>query len=109
MAIRAWGRIISLIVHDKEEEDITLSIEALMKKSSSTSTNALRTPVQKASKAYIKTNLKNGIRDQEWFEAVSIRLGTCIQLLDKVKSHPHYKVRKELVESIGLILRNCSK
>lgn len=57
----------------------------------------------------IKHNLKGATRNKEWFEAVAIKLGPCIQLLDEIRSHSHYKVKGELVESIGLILENCRR
>ncbi|XP_019889129.1 TELO2-interacting protein 1 homolog isoform X2 [Ooceraea biroi] len=108
MAIRAWGRIISLIMHDKEEEDTALSIEAVMKKSCSISTGTAQ-PVTCKTKCDIKHNLEGATRCKEWFEAAAIRLGDCIQLLDKIRSHSHHKIREELVESINLILQNCPR
>nr|XP_012231715.1 PREDICTED: TELO2-interacting protein 1 homolog [Linepithema humile] len=107
MAIQAWGRIISLIVHDKEEEDI-ISIETLMKKGCNASTDTSRTSTSNQ-KCDIKDNLKGATRNQEWLEAAAIKLGACIKLLGQIKSHSHYKVRRELVESIGLILKNCPR
>jgi len=110
IAIRAWGRIISLVVHDKDEEDTeeeTLSIETLMKKSCSISTDTSHSTYN--GKYDIKHNLKGTTRNKEWFKAVAIKLGACIQLLDQVRSHSHYKVKRELVESISLILENCRK
>lgn len=108
MAVRAWGRVISLVMHDKEEEDIALSIETLMKKDSSMFTNGSHNSKYNG-KCDIKHNLKGAIRNKEWFEAAAIKLGACIQLVDKIRSHSHYKVRRELVESINLILENCSR
>lgn len=118
MAIRAWGRIISLVVRDKDEEDTeedTLSIETLLKKSCSISTDTSHSDESHGShsdeshngKCDIKHNLKGATRNKEWFKAVAIKLGACIQLLDQVRSHSHYKVKRELVESINLILKNC--
>lgn len=106
MAIQAWGRIISLVLRDKEEEDI-ISIETLMKKGCSTSIDTCTSTSNK--KCDIKDNLKGATRNQEWLEATAIKLGTCIQLVDQIKSHSHYKVRRELVESISLILKNCPR
>ncbi|XP_011264133.1 TELO2-interacting protein 1 homolog isoform X3 [Camponotus floridanus] len=107
MAVRAWGRVISLVMHDKEEKDIALSIETLMKKDSMF-TNVSHTPTY-SGKCDIKHNLKGATRNKEWFEAAAIKLGACIQLVDKIRSHSHYKVRGELVESINIILKNCPR
>jgi len=111
MAIRAWGRIISFIMHDKEKEDTILSIELLMKKSCSF--NDIMQPIAHNNKKMmpcdIKHNLEGATRCKEWFEATANRLGDCIPLLDKVRSHSHYKVREELIETINLILQNCSR
>lgn len=109
MAVRAWGRVISLVMHDKEgEEDIAFSIETLMKKDYSVLIETSH-PATYNGKCDIKHNLKGATRNKEWFEAAAIKLGACIQLVDKIKSHSHCKVRGELVESINLILENCSR
>lgn len=102
MAIRAWGRIISLIMHDKKET--LLSVEAVVKANTYSNTNLLDIS---ARTRMLESNLKQDIRDQNWFEAAAIKLGSCIQLFEKIRSHPHYKVRLELVETISLVLQNC--
>lgn len=109
-AIRAWGRIISLVLHDKDEdtEEDILSIETLMKKGCNVSTDTSHNAKYNG-KCDIEYNLKGAVRNKEWFEAVAIKLGACIQLLDQVRSHSHYKVKRELIESISLILENCRK
>ncbi|KYN02179.1 PREDICTED: TELO2-interacting protein 1 homolog [Cyphomyrmex costatus] len=112
IAIRAWGRIISLVVHDKDEknteEEDTLSIETFIKKDCNIATNISHN-VKYNEKCNIEHNLKEATRNKEWFKAVAIKLGSCIKLLDQVRSHSHYKVKKELVESIRLILENCRR
>ncbi|XP_071560597.1 TELO2-interacting protein 1 homolog isoform X1 [Temnothorax nylanderi] len=111
IATRAWGRIISLVVGDKAEgdtEEDILSIEALMKKGCSISTDAPHSAKHNG-KCDIEHNLKGATRNKVWFEAVAVKLGACIQLLDQIRSHSHYKVKRELVESIGLILKNCRR
>lgn len=60
-------------------------------------------------KSDIEHNLKGATRNKVWFEAVAVKLGACIQLLDEIRSHSHYKVKRELVESISLILENCRR
>ncbi|EFN82683.1 Uncharacterized protein KIAA0406, partial [Harpegnathos saltator] len=102
MAIRAWGRIISLIMHDKEE--IILSVEELMKTNNNYNTYLLGTS---SHVRIFDENLKQDTRNQNWFETAAIKLGSSIQLLEKVRSHSHYKIRLELVESISLIFKNC--
>jgi len=112
MAIRAWGRIISFIMHDKEAEDTILSIEVLMKKSCSLLNDKVQ-PITHNNKKMmpcdIKHNLEGATRSNEWFKAAASRLGDCIPLLDKIRSHSHYKVREELIETINLILLNCPR
>lgn len=93
-------------MRDKEEEDTVLSIEALVKKSCSASADNSHTPTHNR-QFDMKESLKETTRNQEWFNAVAIKLGTCIQLLDKIRNHSNYKVRRELVECIDLILQNC--
>ncbi|KAL6264336.1 hypothetical protein P5V15_004443 [Pogonomyrmex californicus] len=108
MAIRAWGRLISLVVHDKDEEDTILSIESLMEKGANIFADTSQ-DLSHDKTCDIEHNLKGGVRNKEWFEAVAIKLEACIQLLDKVTSHSHYKVKRELVDSISLILENCHR
>lgn len=102
MAVRAWGKIISLVMHDKEET--VLSIEELVK-TSNYITNVDTSVYNKICEK--ESYLKQDIRDQNWFEAAAIKLGGCVQLLEKVRSNSHYKVRLELIESISLVLQNC--
>lgn len=109
MAIRAWGRVISLVMHDKEEENNVLSVETLMKKSSSVSKDDAVKPTPRNVEYDVKHNLKDATRCKEWFEAAAGKLGNCIQLLDKIRSHSHHKIRGELVESIDLIVRTCPR
>lgn len=79
-----------------------------MKKSCNISTDVSHS-VKHNGKCDIKHNLKGTTRNKVWFEAVAVKLGTCIQLLDQIRSHSHYKVKRELVESISLILENCRR
>ncbi|XP_025988611.2 TELO2-interacting protein 1 homolog isoform X2 [Solenopsis invicta] len=111
IATRAWGRIISLVIRDKDEENTeedALSIETIIKKGSSVPTDVSHNTKHNG-KCDIEYNLKKGIRNKEWFEAVAIKLGLCIPLLDQIRSHSHYQVKRELVESISLILKNCRR
>ncbi|XP_012531275.2 TELO2-interacting protein 1 homolog isoform X1 [Monomorium pharaonis] len=110
IATQAWGRIISLVLRDKDEDtkEDALSIETLIKKSSSIPTDKSHN-TKHNEKCNIEYNLKNGVRNKEWFDAVAVKLGVCIQLLDQIRSHSHYKVKRELVESISLILKNCRR
>ncbi|XP_020295191.1 TELO2-interacting protein 1 homolog isoform X2 [Pseudomyrmex gracilis] len=109
MALRAWGRVISLVMCDKveEKEDSVLSVEAFVKKCRNLPTDTLHTLNNE--KCDIKHNLQGATRNNEWFKAVAVKLGICIDMLGKVKSHSHHKVRRELVESIGLILKTCPR
>lgn len=105
MAVQAWGRYISLIFHDKKEEDV--AIETFPKKDASTdiSHTSIFNP-----KCDTRNYLRKSKRNREWLDLAAIKLGDCIEpFLAKIRSHSHYKVRRELVESIDLILKNCPR
>ena len=57
----------------------------------------------------IKKILETAKRTPEWYSAVSEKLKIIFTELDSLTKNPHYKVRKELVEAISLLLLNCSK
>lgn len=103
MAVRTWGRVISLIMRDKEET--ALSVEELMK-TNTTSITSLGTSTH--TKMFnMENRLKQDIRNQVWFEAAAIKLSGSVQLLEKIRSHSHFRVKLEFIENINLILINC--
>ncbi|CAL7933906.1 unnamed protein product [Xylocopa violacea] len=95
IALRAWGRTIALVMKDNVEEGDTLSLDDLLNKKEIKDRNE------------IEKHLKSTKRSKEWFNACALKLAVLIQQLDVLKRHSHYKVRKELVESIYLLLASC--
>ncbi|XP_054002777.1 TELO2-interacting protein 1 homolog [Hylaeus anthracinus] len=107
VALRAWGRIISLVMKDKLEDD-TPSLSILTQVNNDKHTNQLESSYTK-DRNEIEKHLKSTTRTKEWFNASAIKLNVLMQQLDVLKRHSHHKVRKELVEVIHLLLTTCSR
>ncbi|KAK1135126.1 hypothetical protein K0M31_007897 [Melipona bicolor] len=126
IALRAWSRVISLVMKDKEEEDYTPSLSDLIKinngkpidsTDSVDSVNSVDS-VDSADSAVVP-NMKNGnelekdlkstTRNKEWFNACAIKLSILVEQLHVLIRHSHYKVREELVKSIHLLLTSCPR
>ncbi|XP_076766159.1 telo2 interacting protein 1 [Xylocopa sonorina] len=106
IALRAWGRTIALVMKDNIEEDDTPSLDDLLNKKD---TNLIESFPKIKDRNEIEKHLKNTKRCKEWFNACALKLTVLIQQLDLLKRHSHYKVRKELVENIHLLLALCSR
>ncbi|KAK9303011.1 hypothetical protein QLX08_005183 [Tetragonisca angustula] len=112
IALRAWGRVISLVMKDKEEEDCIPSLSDLIKinneKPIDPTDNVGVFPNMK-NRSELEKHLKSTTRNKEWFNACAIKLSILVQQLHVLIRHSHYKVRKELVESIHLLLTSCPR
>ncbi|CAK9829945.1 TELO2-interacting protein 1 homolog [Anthophora retusa] len=110
IALRAWGKVISLVMKDKleEEEDGTPSLNDLIKISKEKCTDTTESLPNK-NHSELEKHLKSATRSKEWFNASATKLNILVQQLDVLKKHSHYKVRKELVENINLLLTTCPR
>ncbi|OAD52266.1 TELO2-interacting protein 1 like protein [Eufriesea mexicana] len=109
LAVRAWGRIVSLVMKDKIEEDDTLSLNDLMKINNEKHINPIENFPNLRDRSELEKHLKSAKRNKEWFNACAIKLNVLVQQLDVLKRHSHYKVRKELVENIHLLVTTCCR
>lgn len=109
MALRAWGRVVSLVMKDNIEEDEIPSLNDLIKMNNEKNINPIEYFPNMKDRSELEKHLKSATRNKEWFNACAIKLNTLIQQLDILKKHPHYKVREELVETIHLLLTSCPR
>ncbi|XP_043265023.1 TELO2-interacting protein 1 homolog isoform X1 [Colletes gigas] len=108
LALRAWARIVSLVMKDKEEDDTPL-LSTLIQLNNDKCTDVLESPSYTEDKINIEKHLKSKTRSKEWFNASATKLNILVRQLSVLKRHSHYKVRMELVENIHLILTTCSR
>ncbi|XP_034174840.2 telo2 interacting protein 1 isoform X1 [Osmia lignaria lignaria] len=110
LALKAWGRVISLVMKDKleEEEDIP-SLGTLIEVNNEKHIISIENSSHIKNRSELEKHLKNATRNKEWFDATATKLNVLVQQLDVLKRHSHHKVRKELVEIIHLLLTTCSR
>lgn len=108
VALRAWGRVLALVMKDKLEDDDPPLLDSLVTVNDK-HFNPLQDSPSMKDRGEIEKHLKSATRSKEWFNASSTKLNVLVQQLDELKSHSHYKVRKELVENIHLLLATCSR
>ncbi|XP_012286290.1 TELO2-interacting protein 1 homolog [Orussus abietinus] len=109
MAIRAWGRIISLVMEDMPKEDNIPSIDSLYHETFATSFNSINNGLKSRDPEDLKRILKTAERNQEWFNAAATKLNILVRVLTNLMQHSHCNVRKELVECVSLVLIKCSR
>lgn len=109
LAVRAWGRIVSLVMKDKIEEDDTLSLNDLIRINNEEHINPIKSFPNLKDRSELEKHLKSAKRNKEWFNACAIKLNILVQQLDVLKRHSHYKVRMELVENINLLVTTCCR
>lgn len=109
MALRAWGRVVSLIMKDNIQEDEIPSLNDLIKMNNEKNINPIEYFPNLKDRNELEKHLKSTTRSKEWFNACATKLNVLIQQLNILKRHSHYKVRKELVETIHLLLTSCPR
>ena len=57
----------------------------------------------------MKQVLQNTKRDSDWYAMVDEKFKTIFIEFDTITKHTHFKVRKELVEGVSLLILSCSK
>jgi hypothetical protein len=102
MAIRAWSKALNLVMQDMPEEKSSIVPSAKFDYNNIRSKDA--NTIEK-----IKHILKTAQRTPDWYSEVSEKLKIILVELNILTKHTHFKVRKELVEAVSLILLNCSR
>ncbi|XP_043272166.1 TELO2-interacting protein 1 homolog [Venturia canescens] len=108
-AIRAFGRIVALIMEDQPGNE-SLTIESVIKKQNIEKPfdplgNCLKLEGDKGMKKHLETT----IRSQEWLDAASVKLNGLMRSLVNLVRHPYPQVRKELSLAVKLLLTRCSR
>ncbi|XP_076655997.1 telo2 interacting protein 1 isoform X2 [Halictus rubicundus] len=109
LALKAWGRVISLVMKDKPEDDTEPSLDALMKPNINLLVDPSKSSLRTIDSSEIREHLQSATRNREWFDASARKLNVLVHQLDVLKKHSHYKVRKELIDTINLLLATCPR
>ncbi|XP_015606267.1 TELO2-interacting protein 1 homolog isoform X2 [Cephus cinctus] len=109
MALRAWSRIISLVMEDIPQEENIPSLDAVCHVNISNSSDPLKCSLHAKGVAGMKELMQTATRSQNWLDAAAIKLNVLIPSLRELTQHSHFKVRKELAESVRLLLNKCSR
>ncbi|KAL2746836.1 TELO2-interacting protein 1 [Vespula maculifrons] len=108
MAIRAWARIICIVMQDTDNEENIPSVININKQQTN-SIDPLGSRLRLEGAAGIEKLLNSTTRNQEWLNAAAIKLSVLIQAMSSLRKHSHYKVRKELATSISLLITMCAR
>lgn len=108
MAIRAWARIICIVMQDKDNEEYIPSVVSINKQQTN-SIDPLGNKLCLEGATGIEKLLESTTRNQEWLNAAAIKLNVLIQAMSSLRKHSHYKVRKELAMDISSLITMCSR
>ncbi|XP_047343679.1 TELO2-interacting protein 1 homolog isoform X2 [Vespa velutina] len=108
MAIRAWARIICIVMQDTDNEENMPSVISFNKQQTN-SIDPLGKKLRLEGAAGIEKFLNSTTRNQEWLNAAAVKLNILIQAMGSLRKHSHYKVRKELATSISLLITMCAR
>ncbi|XP_035724341.1 TELO2-interacting protein 1 homolog [Vespa mandarinia] len=108
MAIRAWARIICIVMQDTDNEENIPSVISFNKQQTN-SIDPLGKKLRLEGAAGIEKFLNSTTRNQEWLSAAAVKLNILIQAMGSLRKHSHYKVRKELATSISLLITMCAR
>lgn len=108
MALRAWGRIVALLMEDFNPPDQkinTLTSDIKTKKAIKDTNPKINWKSIHETENYIK----NLSRTPEWYKKTDENLCAIIKTFSKLIEHPHVKVRLELAQMCCLLLQKCTK
>ncbi|XP_015182653.1 PREDICTED: TELO2-interacting protein 1 homolog [Polistes dominula] len=108
MAIRAWARIIHLVMQDKLDEETTPSIFNI-KEEVTNVIDPLENKLHGEGVNGVEKILNSTKRNREWLNAAAIKLNVLVRAMNPLRKHSHFKVRKELTTSISLLISKCAR
>lgn len=109
MAVRALGRIVTLVMEDTSENEID-TFENFPKLSKHIENDdPLGIKIKRDCNESLKKHLKIAIRDKKFLKAAAEKLSYPLSELINLTKHKHFKVRKELINTIGLFLIKSTK
>lgn len=109
MAIRAWARIICIVMKDKDNEEYIPSVVSINKQQTNLIDPSENKLQHLEGATEVEKLLKSTNRTQEWLNAAAIKLHILIQAISSLRKHSHYKVRKELATNISLLITMCAR
>ncbi|XP_015115785.1 TELO2-interacting protein 1 homolog isoform X2 [Diachasma alloeum] len=109
MAIRALGRVISLVMEDSSPENSAPTFPMPITTSNASSSPdplgmQLKLNGQNETEKYLQM-----VRNVEWLEAASEKLSNPLKNLSNLTKHSHHKVRRELLSTVSLLITKCTK
>lgn len=93
---------------DQDSDEGELTLQTLLNKSVK-QTEVVVEKMKLGTKESIDDTLKNTKRDAQWIAAASSKLSVLIKELEQLRKHSHPLVRKQLAESLDLLLTTCFK
>lgn len=108
MAVRAWGRLITLVMEDTSEPEI-FSLENLYKKPEPGSSCDILSSAKQAKRGDKMMHLMNEKRTKNWYNMASEKLKILIKSLVDLTQHSNKKVRLELHECTKVLLFSCTR
>lgn len=110
MAIRALGRVISLVMEDlPNDSSLNLLIQGVTPQEASSSSDPLGNMSKLRDKTEIQNHLESTVRSESWMRAASKKLTVPLKNLSNLSKHAHPKVRRELVTAVSLLVTKCPK
>ncbi|XP_043485758.1 TELO2-interacting protein 1 homolog isoform X2 [Polistes fuscatus] len=108
MAIRAWAKIIRLVMQDKLNEETMPSVFSI-KEEETNVIDPLENKLHCEEAIGVEKLLNSTERNQEWLNAAAIKLNVLVRAMNPLRKHSHFKVRKELATSISLLIATCAR
>ncbi|KAI4473185.1 hypothetical protein M0802_016269 [Mischocyttarus mexicanus] len=90
MAIRAWARIICIVMQDKLDEESIPSVINI-KKEETNIIDPLENKLYPEEDVGIKKHIDSIKRNQEWLNAAAIKLSILVQAMSPLRKHSHFK------------------
>ena len=100
MALKAWGRIVTLLMQDYNACDRKIHLNQ-------PTTNPKLVKTRWKDENELKQYIKDTQRSPEWYKETDKKLQQIIVEFAKLTHHSHPNVRMELVNMASLLLENC--
>lgn len=111
MAIKAWSRIVMIMMKDYKSSDDKLNILDTIKYLTVKDNNSKETKQDKRFKTAEEINnyIDNTKRNSNWYRSTDEKLFTIIESFIQITNYNHSLIRLELLEMCSLLISNCSK
>ncbi|XP_014614850.1 PREDICTED: TELO2-interacting protein 1 homolog isoform X2 [Polistes canadensis] len=119
MAIRAWARIIRLVMQDKLNDEympsdfftriLEMNVIDPLENKLHREGAVVENKLHREGAVGVEKFLNSTERNQEWLNATAIKLNVLVRAMNPLRKHSHFKVRKELTTSISLLIATCAR